>query len=141
MNMIFLKSHCECLFDYSSLFFTLCFFSQEQLARGSQFRTSNLSALQVEDVMLMLPHHHSYHFSTIISGHLHALLCAVNINRDTSSLATSPEMPRKIEISTREQSSCNEWHLLRRPRITSSKFQEVCHVRGQTLQKIWQKGS
>ncbi|XP_049447574.1 uncharacterized protein LOC125898014 isoform X2 [Epinephelus fuscoguttatus] len=32
------------------------------------------------------------------------------------------EMAHKIEEATREQSSCSEWYLLRRPRVTASRF-------------------
>lgn len=39
-------------------------------------------------------------------------------------------MARKIEAATREQSDSVEWHRLRKTRITSSRFREVCHVRG-----------
>lgn len=49
-----------------------------------------------------------------------------------SSLTVTMEMAHKIEEATREQSSCSEWHLLRRPRVTASRFREVCHVRGQS---------
>uniref|UniRef100_A0A8C6KPA7 YqaJ viral recombinase domain-containing protein n=1 Tax=Nothobranchius furzeri TaxID=105023 RepID=A0A8C6KPA7_NOTFU len=49
-----------------------------------------------------------------------------------ASLATSFEMSHKIENSTREQSSCSEWHQLRRCRITSTKFREVCHTRAES---------
>lgn len=48
------------------------------------------------------------------------------------SLATTLDVARKIEVATREQSSTVEWHRVRRPRITSSHFREVCHVRGQS---------
>ncbi|XP_056135202.1 uncharacterized protein LOC130111926 [Lampris incognitus] len=40
------------------------------------------------------------------------------------------DMARKIEAATREQSACVEWHRVRRDRVTSSHFREVCHVRG-----------
>ncbi|KAK7929055.1 hypothetical protein WMY93_005450 [Mugilogobius chulae] len=46
------------------------------------------------------------------------------------SLATTLEMAHKIELATREQSNNVEWHRVRAPRITSSRFREVCHVRG-----------
>ncbi|XP_077102505.1 uncharacterized protein LOC143753718 [Siphateles boraxobius] len=49
-----------------------------------------------------------------------------------ASLATSFETAHKVENSTREQSSCAEWHQLRRCRITSTKFREVCHTRGES---------
>lgn len=48
------------------------------------------------------------------------------------SLATTLETAHRIANSTKEQSSCIEWHQLRRPRITSSKFREVCHTRAQS---------
>ncbi|KAJ8359114.1 hypothetical protein SKAU_G00156390 [Synaphobranchus kaupii] len=38
------------------------------------------------------------------------------------SLALTMEMARRIEEATREQSSSSEWHLLRRPRVTASRF-------------------
>ncbi|CAI5665017.1 unnamed protein product, partial [Oreochromis niloticus] len=48
------------------------------------------------------------------------------------SLSVTLEMAHKIEEATREQSSSSEWHRLRRPRVTASRFREVCHVRGQS---------
>lgn len=39
-------------------------------------------------------------------------------------------MAFKIEAATRDQAADPEWHRLRRPRITSSRFREVCFVRG-----------
>ncbi|KAL3999319.1 thyroid hormone receptor alpha [Sarotherodon galilaeus] len=48
------------------------------------------------------------------------------------SLSVTLEMAHKIEEATREQSSSSEWHQLRRPRVTASRFREVCHVRGQS---------
>ncbi|KAJ8367439.1 hypothetical protein AAFF_G00317870 [Aldrovandia affinis] len=41
------------------------------------------------------------------------------------SLTVTLDMARKIEVSTREQAADQEWHQLRRPRITSSRFREV----------------
>ncbi|KAK0141916.1 hypothetical protein N1851_020432 [Merluccius polli] len=38
-------------------------------------------------------------------------------------------MARSIERATREQSSSAEWHSLRKMRLTSSSFREVCHAR------------
>ncbi|KAG9278156.1 hypothetical protein AMEX_G5969 [Astyanax mexicanus] len=52
------------------------------------------------------------------------------------SLATTFDMARKIEVATREQSNSVEWHRVRRPRITSSRFREICHVRGQSSAEI-----
>ncbi|XP_078140703.1 uncharacterized protein LOC144539475 [Centroberyx gerrardi] len=37
---------------------------------------------------------------------------------------------QKIEEATREQSGVSEWHTLRKPRLTSSRLREACHVRG-----------
>ncbi|KAM9536939.1 uncharacterized protein ACWYII_040760 [Salvelinus alpinus] len=47
-------------------------------------------------------------------------------------LETTYEMSHKVEVATREQSSSPEWHQLRKMRITSSRFREVCHARGET---------
>ena len=47
-------------------------------------------------------------------------------------LETTYEMSHKVKVATREQSSSPEWHQLRKMRITSSRFREVCHVRGET---------
>ncbi|XP_051558066.1 uncharacterized protein LOC127443464 isoform X2 [Myxocyprinus asiaticus] len=49
-----------------------------------------------------------------------------------NSLATSEVMAHQIEKSTRQQSMLKEWHQLRKPCVTSSRFREVCHVRGQS---------
>ncbi|XP_041847552.1 uncharacterized protein LOC121643962 isoform X2 [Melanotaenia boesemani] len=45
------------------------------------------------------------------------------------SLEVSWDMAHKFECATREQSSCSEWHQLRRPRLTASRFREICQVR------------
>ncbi|KAK0146830.1 hypothetical protein N1851_013849 [Merluccius polli] len=49
-----------------------------------------------------------------------------------TSLRTTRTMSHQIEESTKQQSTLKEWHLLRRPRVTSSRFREICHVRGQS---------
>lgn len=46
------------------------------------------------------------------------------------SLNTPLDMAKKIEEATREQSSCPDWHQLRRSRVTASRFREISHVRG-----------
>lgn len=46
------------------------------------------------------------------------------------SLKTPLDMAQRIEEATRDQSSCPDWHQLRKPRVTASRFGEVCHVRG-----------
>ncbi|KAL7859107.1 hypothetical protein SRHO_G00142540 [Serrasalmus rhombeus] len=66
--------------------------------------------------------------------HLDAPTCAFVCTEQElfhlKSLEVSLDMAHKIEMSTREQSSCADWHLLRKPRVTASRFREVCHVRG-----------
>ncbi|KAG7473914.1 hypothetical protein MATL_G00101010 [Megalops atlanticus] len=47
-----------------------------------------------------------------------------------SSLSVSWDVARKVEMATREQSDSVEWHRLRKSRLTSSRFREICHVRG-----------
>lgn len=47
-------------------------------------------------------------------------------------LNTTWDMAHTIEAATRDQSMGYEWHQVRRPRLTSSRFREVCHVRGET---------
>ncbi len=48
------------------------------------------------------------------------------------SLEVSFNMAHRIEAATQGQSSCQEWHRLRKMRVTSTRFHEVCHVRGHT---------
>lgn len=38
------------------------------------------------------------------------------------------EMSHRLEHATRAQSACADWHRLRRPRLTASRFREICHV-------------
>ncbi|XP_041958540.1 activating transcription factor 7-interacting protein 1-like isoform X1 [Alosa sapidissima] len=69
-------------------------------------------------------------------------VCSVQQQLHLASLQTSIEMARQVEASTRDQSSSAEWHQVRRPRLTPSRFREVCHVRGesaaqQLAQRIW----
>ena len=59
-------------------------------------------------------------------------VCSEEELLNLQSLSVTMAMAHKIEEATREQSSCSEWHLLRRPRVTTSRFREVCHVRGQS---------
>lgn len=42
-------------------------------------------------------------------------------------------MAHTIEGATKEQSTSLDWHKLRRPRLTTSRFREVFPVRGQSL--------
>ncbi|CAB1312371.1 unnamed protein product, partial [Coregonus sp. 'balchen'] len=49
-----------------------------------------------------------------------------------SSLATTLETAHKVDSATKEQSLLLERHHLRKPRITSSCFRDVCHVREQS---------
>jgi len=46
------------------------------------------------------------------------------------SLAVTQEL--SIEKDTRDQSQSALWNQMRTPRITSSRFREVCHVRGES---------
>ncbi|KAL7859093.1 hypothetical protein SRHO_G00142400 [Serrasalmus rhombeus] len=66
--------------------------------------------------------------------HLDAPTCAFVCTEQElfhlKSLEVSLDMAHKIEMSTREQSSCADWHLLRKPRVTASRFRGVRHVRG-----------
>ncbi|XP_073700610.1 uncharacterized protein [Garra rufa] len=48
------------------------------------------------------------------------------------SLAVTQELSTIIEADTRDQSQSPLWNQMRLPRITSSRFREVCHVRGET---------
>ncbi|XP_065109040.1 uncharacterized protein [Paramisgurnus dabryanus] len=48
------------------------------------------------------------------------------------SLAVTLEMSHKIEDATKDQSASLDWHSVRKPRVTSSRFREVYHVRGQS---------
>lgn len=59
-------------------------------------------------------------------------VCSQQQQLQLECLATTLEQSREIEIATREQSATVQWHNIRRPRITSSRFREVCHVRGAT---------
>ncbi|KAJ8016002.1 hypothetical protein DPEC_G00002600 [Dallia pectoralis] len=59
-------------------------------------------------------------------------VCSHQQHFHLQSLVTTVDMARKIEVATREQSNTVGWHRVRRPRITSSRFREICHVRGQS---------
>ncbi|XP_037531175.1 uncharacterized protein LOC119421601 isoform X2 [Nematolebias whitei] len=59
-----------------------------------------------------------------------AYVCSEQQQHHMMSLETTLEMSHKIESSTREQSFCPEWHQLRKCRVTSTRFREVCHTRG-----------
>ncbi|XP_034092199.1 uncharacterized protein LOC117559516 isoform X1 [Gymnodraco acuticeps] len=60
------------------------------------------------------------------------LVCSEEEQLHMNSLSVDLEMSHKIEEATREQSSSSEWHLLRKPRVTASRFREICHVRGES---------
>ena len=62
-------------------------------------------------------------------------VCTEEEHLHVLSLQLSMEMAHKIEEGTRDQSSVQDWHIVRKPRITSSRFREVCHVRGETSAK------
>ena len=57
------------------------------------------------------------------------------------------EMSAAIEIETRQQSECKLWTEVRKHRRTASRFQEICHVRGEFVywkellrQPPWKEG-
>lgn len=52
------------------------------------------------------------------------------------SLEVTWEMAYKIEEATRGQSASADWHKLRKPRLTSSHFGEICHAKPCTLEKM-----
>ncbi|XP_039895810.1 uncharacterized protein LOC120738581 [Simochromis diagramma] len=43
-------------------------------------------------------------------------------------LEVTLEMSQSIECVTREQSECADWYNVQRPRVTASRFREICHV-------------
>ncbi|RXN36879.1 hypothetical protein ROHU_002559 [Labeo rohita] len=51
------------------------------------------------------------------------------------SLKVSREMSAAIEEETRLQSECQLWTQVRKPRLTASRFGEICHVRGESTAK------
>ncbi|CAM4733060.1 unnamed protein product [Leuciscus chuanchicus] len=57
-------------------------------------------------------------------------VCTEEEHFQLKSLNVTLDMAYKIEAATREQAADQEWHQLRRPRISSSCFREVCFVRG-----------
>ncbi|XP_026137755.1 uncharacterized protein LOC113114890 [Carassius auratus] len=59
-------------------------------------------------------------------------VCSHQQQLHLQSLETTLDMARRIEAATRKQSDSVEWYRVRKPRITSSRFREVCHVRGQS---------
>ncbi|XP_076850927.1 uncharacterized protein LOC143501235 [Brachyhypopomus gauderio] len=63
-------------------------------------------------------------------------VCSHQQHLHLQSLVTTFDMARKIEVAIREQSNSVEWHRVRGPRITSSRFREICHVRGQSSAEI-----
>ncbi|XP_063746108.1 uncharacterized protein LOC134868735 [Eleginops maclovinus] len=52
------------------------------------------------------------------------------------SLEVTWEMAKNIEGATRGQSASTDWHRLRKPRLTSSHFGEICHAKPCTLEKM-----
>ncbi|XP_051984218.1 uncharacterized protein LOC127644853 isoform X2 [Xyrauchen texanus] len=51
------------------------------------------------------------------------------------SLKVSREISAAIEAETRLQSECQLWTQVRKPRLTASRFGEICHVRGESTAK------
>ncbi|XDV16008.1 hypothetical protein PO909_015903 [Leuciscus waleckii] len=59
-------------------------------------------------------------------------VCSLHQQLHMQSLQANLEMARGIEVATRDRSMSVEWHRVRKMRLASSHFREVCHVRGQT---------
>ncbi|XP_031138187.1 uncharacterized protein LOC116038123 [Sander lucioperca] len=59
-----------------------------------------------------------------------SFVCTHQQHLNVMSLNITFDMARSIEMATREQSGSAGWHSLRKMRLTSSRFREVCHVRG-----------
>ncbi|XP_076843798.1 uncharacterized protein LOC143526239 isoform X2 [Brachyhypopomus gauderio] len=59
-------------------------------------------------------------------------VCSEKEQLHLKSLTMTWEMAHKVECATRKQSECGEWHQLRKPRLTSSRFREICSIRGQS---------
>lgn len=57
-------------------------------------------------------------------------MCTEREHFHLCSLMVTQDMAHKIEAATRDQAADQDWHRLRRCRITSSRFREVCFVRG-----------
>ncbi|XP_016314932.1 uncharacterized protein LOC107667722 [Sinocyclocheilus anshuiensis] len=57
-------------------------------------------------------------------------VCTEEEHFHLKSMMITLDMAYQIEAATREQAAEQEWHQLRRHRITSSRFREVCFVRG-----------
>ncbi|XP_029955469.1 uncharacterized protein LOC115394311 isoform X2 [Salarias fasciatus] len=56
-------------------------------------------------------------------------VCSEQQQLHLKSLEVTWDMAHKYECATRTQSSCAEWYQLRRPRLTASRFREICQVR------------
>ncbi|XP_016114427.1 uncharacterized protein [Sinocyclocheilus grahami] len=52
------------------------------------------------------------------------------------SLEVTWDMAHNFECATRDQSSCTEWHQLRRHRLTASRFREICQVRENSEENV-----
>ncbi|KAK0156629.1 hypothetical protein N1851_000061 [Merluccius polli] len=63
-----------------------------------------------------------------------------NSNITTLSLETSLDMAQKIENSTKEQSTCTEWHRLRHPALPQPNLERSVTPRHRPLLRIWPKG-
>ncbi|KAG5283185.1 hypothetical protein AALO_G00039260, partial [Alosa alosa] len=56
-------------------------------------------------------------------------VCTESEQLHLKSLEVNWDMVRKFECATRVQSKCAEWHELRKPRVTASRFREICQVK------------
>ncbi|CAI5694544.1 unnamed protein product [Oreochromis niloticus] len=55
-------------------------------------------------------------------------VCSRKQQLHMKSLEVTLEMSQSIECAMREQSECADWYNVRRPRVTASRFREICHV-------------
>lgn len=56
-------------------------------------------------------------------------VCSEQQQLHLKSMEVTWDMVNKFECATRAQSTCPEWHQLRRQRLTASRFREICQVR------------
>jgi len=55
-------------------------------------------------------------------------VCSRTQHLHIKSLEVTLELAQMIECATREQSLCADWYNVQKPRVTASRFREICHV-------------
>lgn len=63
-------------------------------------------------------------------------VCSEHQQLHLKSLEVTWDMAHKIEGATRGQSLSADWHRLRRPRLTSSHFGEICHAKQSSVERL-----